>query len=44
MLRAGIIPSCVHFARKLGANWEQKGCPGDEVRGQEWGDLAKVEE
>lgn len=25
---------CAHFARKLGANWEQKGCPGDEKRGR----------
>lgn len=28
-----ILPGCVRFAGKLGANWEQKGCPGEEERG-----------
>lgn len=30
-------PDCVLFARKLGANQEQKGCPGDGKRGRERG-------
>jgi hypothetical protein len=44
MLGVGTIPSCVHFARKLGANWGQKGYPGDDEQERKREDLTKVEE